>query len=122
MTEEKMRKQLNKFSKSQIIDTIIKTYPYRDFVETLIEKLEYLHTDELIKKHSDAINQASITTHEYIQWQNDMIEKYGSNRKVRLFDIPKNELLRGADLESKSKAAREKERKLSEMVDDILGV
>lgn len=122
MTEEKMRKQLNKFSKSQIIDTIIKTYPFGSFTEKLITNLEYLHTDELNKKHSNAIKKEQKETHKYLQWKNEMISKYGSDGKVRLIDIPNDELLRGADLESKMKATREKECKLSEKVDDILRI
>lgn len=120
MTIEQMRNKLDKFSKSQIIDVIIKKHPYQCNVERLIEDLEYLHDNELIKKHSDSIDEERKATHEYIKWQDEMIAKYGSNRKVRLVDIPNDELLRGADLESKMKAARKKERKLNEKVHDIL--
>lgn len=122
MTVEQMRKKLDKFSKYQIIDTIIKKYPFKRFAEELIEDLEYLNKNELFKKHLDAIDDEQKATHEYIKWQAEMIGKYGSDGQVRLADIPNDELLRGADLGSKMKAAREKERKLNEKVDDILRI
>lgn len=121
MTEAEMKKRLKEFSKAQIINAIIKTYPYRNIVERLISNLEYLEKDEIIKKHSDAIDEESMATHQYLKWRDEMIQKYGTGGKVRLIDIPDNELVKGADLESKMKVAREKERRLNEKVNDIIG-
>lgn len=88
MTESEMRKRLNQFTKDQIINAVVKTYPYRNIVERLISNLEYLEKDQLIKKHSDAIDEENKATQEYIKWRNEMIEKYGIDGKVRLIDIP----------------------------------
>lgn len=122
MTEVEMTKKLNKFSKAQIINAIVKTYSYRGIVERLISNLEYLEKDQILKKHSEAIKEESEITKQYFKWRGDMIEKYGENGKVRLIDIPNDELTKGADLESRMKAAREKERRLDEKVNSILGL
>lgn len=119
MTEAEMIKRLNGFTKAQIINAIVKTYPYRGIPERLISNLEYLEKDELLQKHSDAIDAESKATKEYMQWRGDMIQKYGTDGKVRLIDIPNDELMKGADLESKMKVAREKENRLSEKVDSV---
>lgn len=119
MTEAEMIRKLNGFTKAQIINAIVKTYPYRGIAERLISNLEYLEKDELLQKHSDAIDAESKATKEYMQWRGDMIRKYGTDGKVRLIDIPNDELMKGADLESKMKVAREKEHRLSEKVDSV---
>lgn len=100
MTEAEMIKNLNSFTKTQIINAIVKTYPYKGMVERLISNLEYLERDEVLQKHKDAIEEESRATQEYIQWKRDMIQKYGTDGKVRLIDISNDELRKGADLES----------------------
>lgn len=122
MTEAEMIRNLNSFTKTQIINAIVKTYPYKGMVERLISNLEYLERDEVLQKHKDAIEEESRATQEYIQWKRDMIQKYGTDGKVRLIDIPNDELRKDADLESKMKASREKERRLSEKVDSLFGL
>ncbi|BDZ79141.1 hypothetical protein [Claveliimonas bilis] len=122
MTEAEMIRNLNSFTKAQIINAIVKTYPYKSMVERLISNLEYLERDEVLQKHNDAIEEESKATKEYIKWRGDMIQKYGTDGKVRLIDIPSYELDRGADLESRMKASREKERRISEKVDSLFGV
>lgn len=119
MTEAEMTRRLNSFTKAQIINAIVKTYPYRGIAERLISNLEYLEKDEVLQKHRDAIEEESRSTQEYIKWRGDMIQKYGTDGKVRLIDIPNDELIKGADLESRMKASREKERRLSEKVDSL---
>lgn len=119
MTESEIRKKLSKFSKAQIIEGIIKIYPYRNIAERLISNLEYMETDRMINRHKDYIDQESIATKKYIEWRGDMIQKYGTDGEVRLADIPQEELIKGAELECRMRAAREKERRLSDKIDNI---
>ena len=84
MTEAEMIRNLNSFTKAQIINAIVKTYPYKSMVERLISNLEYLERDEVLQKHNDAIEEESKATKEYIKWRGDMIQKYGTDGKVRL--------------------------------------
>lgn len=119
MTESEIRKKLSKFSKAQIIEGIVKTYPYRNIAERLISNLEYMETDRMINSHKDAIDQESIATKKYIEWRGDMIQKYGTDGEVRLIDIPPEELEKGAELERRMKAAREKERRIFRDMENI---
>lgn len=119
MTETEIRKKLSKFSKEQIIEGIIKTYLYRNIAERLISNLEYMEKAQILNRHKDAIDQESIATKLYIKWRGDMIEKYGTDGKVMLKDIPPQELKIGAELERSMRAAREKERRLSDKIDNI---
>lgn len=119
MTETEIRKKLSKFSKAQIIEGIIKTYPYRNIAMRIISNLEYMQKAEMINNHKDAIDQESIATKKYIEWRGDMIQKYGTDGEVRLIDIPQEELENGAELERRMRAAREKERRLSDKIDNI---
>lgn len=120
MIETEIRKKLSKFSKAQIIDGIVKTYEYRNSAEHLISNIEYMETDRMLNSHKDAINQESVATKEYIKWRGDMIQKYGTDGHVRLIDIPADEIKKGAELEKRMINAREKERKLSRKIDNIL--
>lgn len=120
MTESELRNELNKFTKSQIIDAIVRTFPYRGVSERLIANLEHSYTEELISKHSYAIEEESEATKEYIKWRGDMIDKYGDNGEVRLCDMPMKEIMKGTELQNKMESARAKERKLNKMVDNVL--
>lgn len=120
MTESELRNDLNKFTKSQIINAIVRTFPYRGISERLIANLEHSYTEELISKHSYAIEEESEATKEYIKWRGDMVDKYGDNGQVWVCDIPMGELMKGVELENRMESAREKERKLNKMVDNVL--
>lgn len=119
MTEAEMVKRLNSFSKAQIINAIVKTYWYKGSVERLISNLEYIEKDEILKKHKEVIKEESEITKQYIKWRGDMIEKYGTEGTLKWIDIPHDELMKGANLESRMKAIREKESRISGKINSL---
>lgn len=119
---KKLAQRLNRFSKDQIIRAISESYQASYILETLINDLEYRAQEDLLAKHSSAIDAERRAAEACMDWRREMCDKYGHGGECRLADIPAVEVARGAKLEKEWKAAQEKERALDKQVNKTLGI
>lgn len=118
---KKLAQRLNRFSKDQIIRAISESYQASYILESLINDLEYRAQEDLLAKHSSAIDAERRAAEACMDWRREMCNKYGHGGECRLADIPAVEVARGAKLEKEWKAAQEKERALDKQVNKTLG-
>lgn len=119
---KKLAQRLNRFSKEQIIKAISESYQASYILESLIINLESIAQEELLAKHSSAIDAERQAAGACMDWRREMCDKYGHGGECRLADIPAVEVARGAKLEKEWKAAQEKERALDKQVNKMLGI
>lgn len=124
MKEEtkKLAQRLRKFSKEQIIGAITESYQASFYLESLISNLEYRSQQDLLAKHSSAIDIERQAAGACMDWRREMCDKYGHGGQCNLKDIPPDEIQKGAKLEREWKAALEKERSLDKQVNKMLGI
>lgn len=111
-------KKLNKFSKEQIIKAILESH----VSHFILDNLEYQAQQDLLNKHSSAIDAERAAAQACMDWRREMCERYGNGRNCKLKDIPNNEIMRGARLEAEWKEAQAKERTLDKKVNRVLGI
>lgn len=118
--DPKLVKKLEKYSKSQIIEALTYQFNADYYISGLLNHLEAQESDRLLKEHSVAIDAEISARHAYIQWRNEMCEKYGDGKTVKIADIPQEEIKAGATLERALKTTIEAERKLDKKVSQML--
>lgn len=120
-TEEYIKK-LNKFSKEQIIRRLSEIHSSYRVLDRLITDLEYQTQQDLIGKHSSAVDAERAAAKAYMDWRRKACDRYGNGEKCKLQDIPNAEIVIGARLELEWKEARAKERALDKRVNKALGI
>lgn len=119
---EKYIKRLNKFSKEQIIRAISESHFSYFILDGLITDLEYQAQQDLLSKHSSAIDAERAAAQACMDWRREMCDRYGNGGNCKLKDIPNDEIKRGAKLELKWKEAQAKERAFDKRVNKALGI
>lgn len=91
---------LEKYSKQEIIEAILSIGKYYDFrlEETIVAKIKENHRQKVHEKANAARNNEIDCMNEYLNWQKEMITKYGKDGKCPLGNIPKDELAKGVRL------------------------
>ncbi len=107
MDKNRIKKELNKFSKEDIIDCLVEDslFTFNEYqMKTFIYKLqsrkrlndldrEQAEFDKVSKESSEAMKL-------YSDWKTKVIEKYGKDGEVKLVDIPLEEIQIGAKFEA----------------------
>lgn len=114
--------RLRKFSKEQIIGAILESYPGSLYLERLINNLEYRNKQDLLAKHSAAIDAERQAAGAYMDWRREMYDKYRCGGRNRLKDIPADEIKKGEKLKREWREAVEKECSLDKQVNKMLGI
>lgn len=105
MDKNKIKKELSKFSKEDIIDCVIEEFYFYDNhrLNNFVSKLKYRQKLRELEKQDREFSRVSQEQHEamnlYFDWKKRVIDKYGKDGRVRLIDIPSEELKIGAQLE-----------------------
>ena len=74
---QKLAQRLNRFSKDQIIRAISESYQASYILESLINNLESIAQEDLLAKHSSAIDAERRAVRACMDWRREMCDKYG---------------------------------------------
>ena len=103
----KRLKELEKYTKAEIIEAIGNHYRAADIVNELLRDLQNTKMQKVfrIQRMAERISMEKFEA--LLAWRHEMCEKYGDGKTVRLLDVPPEEIERGAKLEKEYAAARE---------------
>jgi len=85
---KKLAQKLKRFSKDQIIRAISESYQASYILESLINDLEYRAQEDLLAKHSSAIDAERQAAGACMDWRREMCDKYGHGVLCRLAGNP----------------------------------
>lgn len=92
MNREELRKKFNKYTKEQILDGIFYIYLFNNEIETLLNKIEFCAKQKRIeddhKEFERAFNNVNKATDNYLNYTNELKNKYG---KIVLGELTKEE-------------------------------
>lgn len=107
MDKNKIKKELSKFSKEDIIDCLIKDslftfndYRLNDFIRKLKSRKFLNDLDRQQAEFERVSEESSVAMKLYFDWKKKVVEKYGKDGQVKLGDLPPDELQLGAKLEA----------------------
>ena len=107
MDKNKIKKELSKFSKEDIIDCLIEDslftfndYRLNDFIRKLKSRKFLNDLDRQQAEFERVSAESSVAMKLYFDWKKKVVEKYGKDGQVKLGDLPPDELQLGARLEA----------------------
>ncbi len=107
MDKNKIKKELSKFSKEDIIDCLIEDslftfndYRLNDFIRKLKSRKFLNDLDRQQAEFERVSEESSVAMKLYFDWKKKVVEKYGKDGQVKLGDLPPDELQLGAKLEA----------------------
>ena len=107
MDKNKIKKELSKFSKEDIIDCLIEDslftfndYRLNDFIRKLKSRKFLNDLDRQQAEFERVSEESSVAMKLYFDWKKKVGEKYGKDGQVKLGDLPPDELQLGARLEA----------------------
>ena len=107
MDKNKIKKELSKFSKEDIIDCLIEDslftfndYRLNDFIRKLKSRKFLNDLDRQQAEFERVSEESSVAMKLYFDWKKKVVEKYGKDGQVKLGDLPRDELQLGARLEA----------------------
>ena len=107
MDKNKIKKELSKFSKEDIIDCLIEDslftfndYRLNDFIRKLKSRKFLNDLDRQQAEFERVSEESSVAMKLYFDWKKKVVEKYGKDGQVKLRDLPPDELQLGARLEA----------------------
>lgn len=105
---EEYAKRLRKFTKEQIIGALTAPRYMLHYLDIVLIDLESKEQAAILEEEMAASEAEHKATMDVLNWRNEMCKKYGSNGKVKLTDIPLEEVKKGATLEDKMGKARKR--------------
>ena len=107
MDKNKIKKELSKFSKEDIIDCLIEDslftfndYRLNDFIRKLKSRKFLNDLDRQQAEFERVSEESSVAMKLYFDLKKKVVEKYGKDGQVKLGDLPPDELQLGARLEA----------------------
>lgn len=107
MDKNKIKKELSKFSKEDIIDCLIEDslftfndYRLNDFIRKLKSRKFLNDLDRQQAEFERVSEESSVAMKLYFDWKKKVVEKYGKDGQVKLGDLPPDELQLKARLEA----------------------
>lgn len=121
-TKKEALEDLAKYSKEEIIEALGKSYLSTGDIDYILIDLNYIRQTKTIDEHQKAAADASAALTAYIEWQKEVIEKYGDGKTVRFIQLPASEIKRGNGLADALDAANKKEKRLDNKVKKLLNL
>lgn len=112
----KKLKELEKYTKAEIIEAIGRNFNAGYIVDDLLNDLKNRKTQQLLDDEREADRLGTEKLKALLAWRNEMCQKYGNGSNVRLSDIPPEEIQRGAKFEREYEAAVEAVDKLEKRI------
>lgn len=102
---EKLR-ELEKYTKAEIIEAIERNYSAGYIVHDLLRDLKRIQLQKMLddKREADRIYDEKLE--ELIAWRKEVVEKYGDGITVKLSVLPHEEARRGVNIEMEYKTAQ----------------
>ena len=100
-------KKLDGYTKAEVITALVRNFHGSD-IDRLICYLESERLKDIIAKQEKADADETAAMQAYLGWRRELIKKYGDGEQVRLIDLPRDEIIRGAALEKAWTEARKK--------------
>ena len=95
MDKNKIKKELSKFSKEDIIDCLIEDslftfndYRLNDFIRKLKSRKFLNDLDRQQAEFERVSEESSVAMKLYFDWKKKVVEKYGKDGQVKLGDLP----------------------------------
>ena len=95
LTDKTLRKELEKYSKADIISALCATFNADYVVRNMLRILSWKTFDRAQKAEEKAFNEKMDAIDQYVKWVKEIAEKYGDGRKVDLNTLPDAELKKG---------------------------
>lgn len=115
-------KKLSKYSKEDIIEALRQQCQADFVIRVILNELEYIASKRMLDDYDKAIEVHKDAFGAYIEWKNQMCIAYGDGKRVKLTNIPLEEITKGAALERALKSAAEAEQKLDKKISKMLNV
>lgn len=119
-TKKEALEELAKYSKEDILEALGRSC-FVD-VDAMLIDLEYIQRTRAIDEHQKAIADESAALTAYLEWNREVIAKYGDGETVRFDQLPESEVQRGIKLERIWRSARKKEKRLDDRVRKLLNL
>lgn len=119
---EETLKKLSAYKKEEIIKALGRSYQSEYIAEQMLDYLESKKEKDLLDRHRKAIDKEITARKAFMDWKNEMCEKYGDGQTVKLLNIPPTDINRGAALEKALKEATEEEQMLDKQVNKMLRI
>lgn len=98
-------KQLEKYTKAEIIEAIGRNFSAGYIVEDLLNDLELQHMKKLLDDEREADRIHTEKMNAVLAWRNEMCKKYGNGEHVNMSALPLEEIKRGMKIEQEYLAA-----------------
>lgn len=95
-------KDLEKYNKEEILTALELSFG-TDSIKLLEAHLKNIRVKELTKQQELIERQTNDALNKYIDWQMEVVTKYGSNGVAKLIDLPTEQIKRGCELEKEHK-------------------
>lgn len=98
LADKTLRKELEKYSKADIINALCATFNADHVVRSMLCILSRKAFDRAQKAEEKAFNEEMDSSDQYLKWLKEMAEKYGDGRRVNFTTLPAAELKKGGAL------------------------
>ena len=98
LADKTLRKELEKYSKADIICALCATFNADYVVRDMMHILRRKAFDRAQKAEEKAFNEEMDANDQYLKWLKEMSEKYGDGRRVNFTTLPAAELKKGSAL------------------------
>lgn len=99
MDTDDIKKKLRKCPKEVIIDCLVRHWEAKHIIQEIIYNSDEKAKDKLHEEDKKAWETYNEALKRYLKWKQEMCNRYGDGKTVKLADVPQKEIERGAKLE-----------------------
>lgn len=120
LNNKKLKAELSKHSKQDIIDAICSEFNADYLVSNLIRFIFQTESNRALAEEKKAFDEEKKAMEAYVAWNGEVVRKYGDGKEAKIVDIPQKEYERGIRLAKDWETKKKKAEKMTEKVGRIL--
>lgn len=119
--------ELERFSKKEIIDALSWKFDWLEAnrmdytISDVVLYIQQQRQKKMINEQMELHEQGNVALTNFINWKNEMFDKYGKDNKLNLLDIPHNDIEKGAKLEEAWQSIYRQEQQLEQKIRESFG-
>ncbi len=122
LSNKKLKAELSKHSKQDIIDAICHEWSADHLISNLLRFIFERESNRALVEERKAFAEENEAGEAYVAWNKEVVTKYGDGKTVKIINIPQEEYERGIQLAKDWEEKRKKASKAAERVSKVLRV
>lgn len=113
---------LKAYTKDEIIEAMANHFNADKLSKDILYICKQKRGCKIFAEHDKALKAEISARNKYCEWLKEICVKYGDGEKVKISELPMEEITYGVKLENALKTAEKKQERLDKKINEILGI